>query len=286
MNKTILVTGATGLLGGNVVKHLLQKECNIIVSILPFEKDTYKPAEGVNVILNDDIFSGNLPHIDAVVNCAFARSNNPIHLADAIDFTQKLINGYKKAGVDGVINISSQGVYKRLPIGEMSKEDSPIEPIDLYSMTKYAVEKTFETACLKHVTNIRLASINMKQRFLYKFVQNVKNGLPIALNSPNHCASIMDVEDAAEALALLALIPTEEWASVYNLGTGKQHTLKEYAEIVQAVGKNLGYSPTIEVNDNGYTNTAGMDNSLIMQSTGWKPTVSNEKMIEKIYYWD
>lgn len=283
--RNVLVTGASGLLGGHVVKHLLNKDCHIIVSILPSEKDTYQSSEGIDVIFNDAIFEGKLPHIDAVVNCAFARSNNPEHLADAIDFTQKLIEGYRLADVDGVINISSQGVYKRLPVGEMSNETSPIEPIDLYSMAKYAVEKTFEVAGIKHVTNIRLASINMKQRFLYKFVQNVKQGLPIEVNSPNHYASIMDVEDAAEALSELACIPAENWAPIYNLGIGKQYTLLEYAEVVQKVGNKLGYNATIAINDNGYTNTAGMDNSLLIRDTLWKPMVSNEQMIEKIYTW-
>ena len=160
--KNILVTGASGLLGSHIVKHLLEQDCHIIVSILPEEKSTYHPLEGVEVIFNNDILVGNLPHISTVINCAFGRRNQAQDLASAIDFTQKLINGFKLAHVDSIINISSQGVYKRLPVGELSVEDSPIEPIDLYSMTKYAVEKTFETSGLANVTNIRLASINMK----------------------------------------------------------------------------------------------------------------------------
>ena len=113
--------------------------------------------------------------VSTVINCAFARSNQANDLASAIVFTQKLIEGFKVANVGSVINISSQGVYKRLPIGELSAEDSPIEPIDLYSMAKFAVEKIFETSGLANVTNVRLASINMKQRFLYHFVQKAKN---------------------------------------------------------------------------------------------------------------
>ena len=40
--KNILVTGASGLLGSHIVKHLLNMHCHIIVSILPGEKS----AEG------------------------------------------------------------------------------------------------------------------------------------------------------------------------------------------------------------------------------------------------
>ena len=103
--KNILVTGASGLLGSHVVKHLLEQDCHIIVSILPEEKSTYQPLEGVEVILNDDIFIGNLPHISSVINCAFARSNQAQDLASAIDFTQKLINVFKLAHLYSIINI-------------------------------------------------------------------------------------------------------------------------------------------------------------------------------------
>ena len=268
--KNVLVTGASGLLGSHVVKHLLEQDCHIIVSILPEEKSTYQPLEGVEVILNDDIFIGNLPHISSVINCAFARSNQAQDLASAIDFTQKLINGFKLAHVDSIINISSQGVYKRLPIGELSVEDSPIEPIDLYSMAKYAVEKTFETSGLANITNIRLASINMKQRFLYHFVQKAKNHETITINSPTQYASILDVEDAAEALARLAMISPSKRKPIYNLGIGYQTSLIEFAKLVNSIGEKYGAHANIVIQDNGITNTAGVDISLISHNKNKK----------------
>ena len=116
------------------MKHLLKGGFHVISSIMPIEQSTYVPNPGVQVVLNDDVFAGSLPHIDVVINCAIARSNNAEQLASAFDFTTKLIEGFRKADIDGVINISSQGVYKRLPVGQLSREDSPIEPIDTYSM--------------------------------------------------------------------------------------------------------------------------------------------------------
>ena len=282
----ILVTGASGLLGSHVVKHLLEKECHVIVSILPKEKSTYKPLNGVEVIVNDDIFQANFPHISTVINCAFARSNQAQDLASAIDFTQKLINGFKLGSVDSVINISSQGVYKRLPIGELSKEDSPIEPIDLYSMAKYAVEKTFETSGLSNFTNVRLASINMKQRFLYNFVQKAKNNEVITINSPTLYASILDVEDAAEALVRLAMLPIENRKPIYNLGTGNQISLMHLAELVNTIGERFNAKAEIVLQDNGIINTAGVDISLISADCDWTPIVTNEQMIENYFLAD
>lgn len=281
--KNILVTGASGLLGSHVVKHLLERDCNIIVSILPEEKLTYQPLEGVEVIINDDIFTGNIPHISTVINCAFARSNQANDLASAIVFTQKLIEGFKVANVGSVINISSQGVYKRLPIGELSAEDSPIEPIDLYSMAKFAVEKIFETSGLANVTNVRLASINMKQRFLYHFVQKAKNHETITINSPRQYASILDVEDAAEALVKLALLRIQDRKPIYNLGIGNQTSLIELAELVNTIGEKYNAHAQIILQDDGTTNTAGVDISLISTACDWSPCITKEIMIENLF---
>jgi nucleoside-diphosphate-sugar epimerase len=280
---TVLVTGASGLLGGNVVKHLLAHDAKVISSIMPSEKDVYIPKPKEVVILNDSVFNGDIPFVDVVINCAFARSNDAKQLADAFDFTTKLISGLQKAQVDGIINISSQGVYKRLPVGHLSSEDSPIEPIDLYSMSKYAAEKMFVLSGIPHITNIRLASLNMKQRFLYAFVKSAKEEGVIHLNSPRVFASILDVTDAAEALALLALTPTSIWKPIYNLSIGRQYSLEEYAMAVQVVGRKLGYNVDIVIADNGNESASGTDISLLVRDTGWMPTVSNEMMIEKLF---
>ncbi len=281
--KTVLVTGASGFLGRSVVKHLLKGGFHVISSIMPIEQSTYVPNQGEQIVLNDDVFAGRLPHIDVVINCAFARSSNAEHLASAFDFTTKLIEGFRKADVDGVINISSQGVYKRLPVGQLSREDSPIEPIDTYSMSKYAVEKMFVLSDIKHVTSVRLASLNMKQRFLYLFVRSAKEEGVIHLDSPRVYASILDVEDAASALTALASVPAAQWKNVYNLSIGTQYSLEEYAQEVKAVGEKLGYKIEIVVNDNGNESTAGADISQLTADTGWKPAITNAVMINNLF---
>lgn len=283
MKKRVLVTGASGLLGGNVVEHLLSKGAKVVSSIMPSEQDSYVPKSKEEVVLNDCVFCGDIPSIEVVINCAFARSNDAGQLAGAFDYTTKLISGLTKSNVKGIINVSSQGVYKRLPKGQLSTEESPIEPMDLYSMSKYAAEKMFVISGIPYVTNVRLASLNMKQRFLFSFVKSAKEEGIIHLNSPRVYASLLDVEDAAEALALLALTPMSEWHPVYNLSIGKQYSLEEYAQTVKSVGERLGYSIDIDITDNGIETASGTDISLLSGDLGWAPKVSNEMMIEKLF---
>lgn len=280
---TILVTGVTGLLGSNLVKVLIANKYNVISSVRADKVSSYMPQLGEVVISDELLFEGKFPKVDVIVNCAFARSNESERLASALDFTTKLINGLKIAKVYNVINISSQGVYKRLPVGQLSKENSPISPIDLYSIAKYASENLFIASGIPYVTNIRLASLNMRQRFLYSFIQSAKNEGVIHVNSPKVYASLLDVNDAVNAILSILQIQPLSWAPVYNVGTGNQTSLLEYAKIVKKVGLKLGYKVNIIIDDNDYTSTSGADISLIYNDTGWRPNIKLEDMIENMF---
>ena len=139
--KTVLVTGASGFLGHHLVQELLKRGDTKVIAILgrPEDKANALPKNSnISVYSVEELYTEQFTDIDTVVNCAFARSNDAKLLAGAFDFTERSIKRFEGLRVKSVINISSQGVYQRLGVGELSKEDSPIEPIDLYSMAKYA----------------------------------------------------------------------------------------------------------------------------------------------------
>lgn len=284
--KTILVTGASGFLGHHLVKELLKRGDTKVIAILgrPEDKANVLPS-GTNITVYpvEALFTEKFENIDTVVNCAFARSNDAKLLAGAFDFTEKLIKRLEELKVKSAINISSQGVYQRLRVGELSNEDSPIEPIDMYSMAKYATEKMFNLSSIPYVTNVRLASILMPQRFLYYFVQKAKAGERFTVTAPNQHAALLDVTDAAIGLVAIADKNPEERANVYNLGIGTQYSLLEYAESVKSIGSSLGYKVQFDVADNSTTVCAGMDCLRMKKDTGWESVLKKEEMITKLY---
>lgn len=284
--RTILVTGASGFLGHFVVRELLKYPEFEIVAIGGRPEDKANPLP-INPKLQfytlDKLFSKNFASIDTIINCAFARNNDAQQLAAAVVFTEKAIERFIALEAKSVVNLSTQGVYERLPKGQLSKEDSPIVPIDLYSMVKYSVESMFHVSAIPYTTNVRLASLMMPQRFLYYFVKKAKDGEKFTVTAPNQYAALMDVTDAASGLVAIATLSPEERAKTYNLGIGCQYSLLEYAEAVKIVGAKFGYRVSFDVENGGPETCSGMDCSKIMNDTLWKPSIFIDEMIERLF---
>lgn len=284
--RTILVTGASGFLGHHVVKELLKNPEFEIVGIggRPEDKANVLPeSPKLKFYTLDKLFTEEFVNVDTVINCAFARSNDAQQLADAIAFTEQAIDCFVSLGVRSVINISSQGVYERLPKGKLSNEDSPILPIDLYSMVKYSVESMFHVSAIPYTTNVRLASLMMPQRFLYFFVKKAKLGEAFTVTAPNQYAALLDVKDAASGLVAIANLVPEKRAMTYNLGIDRQYSLLEYAETVKTIGTKLGYNVSFDVADNGIEVSAGMNCTKLRYDTGWKSEIGKDEMVEELF---
>lgn len=284
--KTILVTGATGFLGHHIVEELLKKNDNRVIAIEGRKEDrafNLPQHERLVTYPSGTLYTELIQPIDVAINCAFLRTQNTELMTLNFDNTEHEIFRFEKLKIDTVINISTQGVYKRLPAGTLSSEDSPIAPIDMYSMSKYATEKMFKLSSIPHVINVRLASLMMSQRFLYHFVQCAKKGESFDVVAPKQYASLLDVNDAAAGLAAIASMTHEKHYTVYNLGPGMQHSLLDYAESVKRIGANFGYDVEFDVDDNRLTICAGMDCTKLMHDTGWKPKVLKDEMITRLF---
>lgn len=286
--KKVIITGASGFLGHYLVKKFLNDGETNVVAILgrPEDKANELPVDpNLEVIPCDSLYTTDFGHVDTLIHTAFARGENMLGLSASIVMTRKVIQIVNEQNIDSIINISSQGVYKGLEVGQKATEDSGVVgPSTTYGMAKWCVENMLELGCRKHYTSIRMASLSANARFLMFFVNSVKSGNDITITAPNQYASIMDVSDAVNGIYAVSRIPLLERKKIYNLGPGLQYSILEYANTIAEKGFLLGYPKNnIIVADSGKRFAICMDCTCLEHQTGWTPQITKEIMINKLF---
>ena len=302
MNKlpdTILVTGAGGVLGRELVERLIKREkCHIIAleltkKNLPIDFFYNDRTECYD---NQEWKEGRLPWntIDVIVHCAFARSSNGRLLAESLEFTKELFSQAVENNVSAIINISSQSVYGRSqpPLWTEKTPVSPEPPDTFYALAKYASELLALSICNTSnskttVTNLRLASLSgrgMEERLTSKFVKSALEGRPIKLIGGQQTMAYMDVRDAAEGIIALMSTDTSKWKDVYNFGNQFRHSIKEITETVARISKRYTNNPVkVEIEEKDVHLDMGMDSTLFYTDTNWVPEHDLESMIDWIF---
>ena len=285
--RTILVTGASGFLGSNLIAKFLVDGNTKVIAVLgrPEDKVNLLPqSDNITVYPCSDLLSTDFGHVDTLIHTAFSRGDNLQGLTASIEMTEKVIELVNNQDIDSIINISTQGLYHGLKPGEKVTEEGTIGPNTAYGLAKWAVENMLKLGCKKSFTNIRMASLSTNARFLDFFVDSVIAHKDITITAPNQYASIMDVADAVAGIVSIVDLPTNQRSIVYNLGPGVQHSILEFAKLANKVGKTFGFAPTnIMVEDSGKGLAICMDCSRLMKETGWEPLVSIDEMIENMF---
>lgn len=284
--KRVLVTGASGYLGHHLVKKFLDNDVQVVAVLgRPEDKANVLPdSPNLSIIPCDRLYSTDYGHVDTLIHTAFARGENFPGLASSIEMTRKVIELVNEQDINSFVNISSQGVYKGLNIGEKVNENGIVEPNTTYGLMKWSVENMLTLGCRKHYVNIRMASLSANARFLVFFVNRVKERMDIVVTAPNQYASIMDVSDAVDGIFSICCIPIQERANIYNLGPGEQHSILEYANTVVRVGNTFGFvGSKVIIEDKGSNYAICMDCSRICNQTNWMAKNTIESVCSKFF---
>ena len=132
--KNILITGATGLLGGNLCYLFNSKGFNVTGTINQ-QKLLIPDVRTINV---QELDPANT-EFECIIHCA-AMTNvdecerNPAEAYKVnVDFTESLIDFANKNNAL-FIHISTDAVYKDGPL--LKDENAPVEPLSIYAKTK------------------------------------------------------------------------------------------------------------------------------------------------------
>lgn len=294
--KTVLVSGASGFLGKELISQLLNGNYpTIALTSNPEElKKTFNNKGNLTIInINKwtDLLDDN-GKIDVLINCAFPRNLEPEQLAAGLDFTENLIKDAIKKDITNIVNISSQSVYSQKN-KSTPDELSIVAPQTLYGLAKYASEKIVSIICENaniNYSNIRLASLNgigLEARMTNKFVKLAIKGGKVTIDGTGQKVSYLYVKDAASALITMINQNPENWRKTYNLGSYHYESVLGIAETVNKIAKQY-LLPGLQIElKSGQGNFNNLINSSAFYSDfRWKPKYNIQLIVDELirYY--
>lgn len=302
-SKKLLITGATGFLGRNLITELLNQDAGftIIALVRDIKKAELLLPKKVQVFDEVDLETGKLSfgNIDILLHLGFARPHKShLEIAQSLAFTGKIFRRAIANQVSNIINISSQSVYGQTSLPLWSEEKTKVAPNSPYSFAKYSSEIMLSEISHQHkqihTTSLRLAGIVGGAKGLInidlmsKFVENVKNKKNVKVVGGMQEIERLDIRDAVSGIISLLNTPSNKWKPVYNLGSNTQIKLLDLAEEIIKIGKiyRVDNPSKVDFEEKEIDLKFGMDITLFINDTGWKPKYSIQDTIHSLFNFD
>ncbi|NOY07698.1 MAG: NAD-dependent epimerase/dehydratase family protein [Spirochaetes bacterium] len=254
--KSILLTGATGYLGGYLAGHLSKKpDINLQCLVRPRKdgKDELLKKLGIRVIygnlLNPESYREILSGVDIVIHAAtFATLYNHAEEERKLFFepTRTLIRQCAEHGVGkfifagggaaigfGLHNADESLPRKRLNFWPHQNNLIKIEEL----LESYQQEGTIETVIIR--SGIYIGKGGGDHSMVTSVAEGLRNKQLPFIGGGKAVVSFVSLYDAAEAF-YLAAVSEKSGGQIYHISSGEQITMKE---VIDFIADKLGYDP-------------------------------------------
>ena len=244
----VLLTGATGLLGGHLLQELQARGEHIRALVLPVENAEKLIAQGVDVVRGDVTDASTVvpavKDIDIIIHLAGMMGvNRPLAEYRLVNVTgsENLYRAAQAAGVRRFVHTSSHTVYG-LGYGRFLTEKDALWPDpDPYSITKAEVDRLIRRLML----NSGMETVILRPGTFFgpgdrlhfgRMAQRMKNGKGVLIGRGDNALPFCYVTDVAQGF-LLAAYHEKAPDNVYNISN--DHPLTQQ-EIFNAIANDVG----------------------------------------------
>ena len=316
--KTILVSGATGLIGARIIALIstLRNDFDANVRGIGLYRNKSKLRKKMSIISEgiefvcwnmDDDQEPNIGHYDAIVHCAGISGGKKMHLKDPRKFfttnigsTQKLLDYNVKHNKAPFLFVSTYEVYGDVQQETPFKENYPCNLDTFEVRSSYAeMKRMSEMMCCMWSSQFDFKSYSVRltstfgegveyddPRFFAEFARCIIEERDIILKSSGGTVrSYLDADDAA--IAMLYVIANGHNGNAYNLtNMNNAISIRDIANrMIKVAGSNIQLKFDIvgDVSKLGYRKEGCtlMDSSKLMD-LGWKPVYTLDETIEKM----
>ncbi len=306
--KKILILGADGFLGSNLVFALLKDKKNEVRAF-----DLFKDGASQNLELvrkKIEIFQGNflnkddlrkaLQGIDYVFHFVSfttpgsSMSDPLIDIDTNLRGTINLLEECVKAKVKKIIYPSSGGaIYGDQKKKKYSEEDA-LCPISPYAISKMAIEKYLEYYRIAKGLDYLIARISNpygphqnvigNQGIIPIFLNLIKNNQPISIfGDGQNIRDYIFVDDAIDNLVNLSFRSKNKYR-VYNIGSGEGVSINELIETIKKITRKRIKTNRLSQRKADVRSIV-LDVARIQEELGFGPKITLEQGIKKTWEW-
>jgi len=253
-NKTILITGATGFVGSNILRRLIGYGCRKTHIIIRKTSDTWrikdieKKAHRHYADIRDSAHLKNVvrkikPRM--IFHCAiyggysFQKEEDAI-LDTNINGTINIIRGLSNIAYESFINIGSSSEYGMK--NRAMNEDDELCPLDTYGVSKATATVYAQTVAAsekKPITTIRPFSVfgpyEEKTRLIPSLIDACLHDKEIFIRSPLSVRDYIYIDDVVDFFLTVAGKKTS--LGILNLAGGRQRSVRDVVRTVERVAK-------------------------------------------------
>jgi UDP-glucose-4-epimerase GalE len=306
----ILVTGASGYIGGQVCKLLMQQGHQVIANDRRKVRHNYYHQTEINNYANIPV--GVLASMDAVVHTAATSLVGPSVMNPAeyyqnnVGGTLDLLDNCVEAGMCTFVFASSAGVYGE-PSEDVCHENMDAQPCSPYGWSKKMIEivlQDYHTAYNLNSVSLRFFNVagadpegDMGQEkdathIIAKAIELTIAGKEFTLfgkdfDTPDGTCvrDYVHVEDVAQGiLNSIELLGTTSGAHIFNLGGERGYS---NLEIVESINRVTPLTVNLKYGDPraGDPSTLISDTDAANTILGWNPKHNLDSIINTAYRW-
>ncbi len=290
----VLVTGATGFVGRNLIPKLIKEKFEVLEITINSEKS--KDIYGETI----QRFAFNYQHQAALIEAV--RKFDPevvVHLASYLNSSDSysdlitlldanvyylchILDAIKQCRIKLFINTGSSAEYY--------KGNGELDPAYLYAATKTSsrifvdyYSKAYNFSYITIVPYTIYGGIDSKKKIIDLIYDSLGSDIPINLTEGNQILDFIHIDDITDFYLTVLLQSTKvPNKTTFHLGTGVGHTLREIASIMEISAKKKS---NINWGGNSYRprdlmySVANISNQF--QLFNWRPKIKLEDGIKK-----